>query len=65
MKERGGSNRANRYPYTDVESCIVERCIGWNWPWLCHIETLRLAHFNGHFVQRRGRIAGVSKRKKA
>jgi hypothetical protein len=30
-----------------------------------HVETLRLAHYNGHLVRRRGRIPRVSPRRKA
>jgi hypothetical protein len=49
----------------DVDRCIVGRCIGRFCPCLCHVESLRLAHYNGHLVRRRGRIAGVSQWKKA
>src|SRR5262249_36863418 len=30
----------------------------------CHAESLRLAHYNGHLVCRRGRIPGVSPQRK-
>jgi len=48
----------------DVNRCIAGRCIGRFCPCLCHVESLRLAHYNGHFVRRRERIRGVSPRRK-
>jgi hypothetical protein len=56
----GGRKNSN-----DVDRCISGQCVGRNCPCLCHVESLRLAHYNGHLVRRRGRIPGVSPRKKA
>jgi hypothetical protein len=46
-------------------TAVIPSCIGRNCPCLCHVETLRLAHYNGHVVRRRGRIPGVSPRRKS
>jgi len=51
------------FAFNDVERCIAGRCIGGRCPCLCHVESLRLAHYNGHLVRRRGRIPGVSSRR--
>jgi len=51
----GGRKNSN-----DAERCISGRCVGRLCPCLCHVESLRLAHYNGHLVARRGRIKGVS-----
>jgi len=48
MKPAAASRRAGdvkRYRYGDVDRCIGGRC-----PCLCHAESLRLAHYNGHLV---------------
>jgi hypothetical protein len=49
-----------RYRFNDVERCIAGRCVGARCPCLCHVESLRLAHYDGNLVRRRGRIRGVS-----
>jgi hypothetical protein len=45
--------------FSDIDRCIAGRCVGRFCPCLCHVESLRLAHYNGHLVLRRGRIPGV------
>ena len=65
MKNRRAPRKVSRYAYDDVDRCIAGRCVGWNCPCLCHVESLRVAHYNGHLVRRRGRIPGVSPRRKA
>jgi len=49
-----------RYVFKDIERCIAGHCVGGRCPCLCHVGSLRLAHYNGHLVRRRGRIPGVS-----
>jgi hypothetical protein len=49
-----------RHPLNDIDRCLSGRCIGARCPCLCHVESLRLAHYDGVLVRRRGRIRGVS-----
>jgi hypothetical protein len=57
--------RVRRYLFNDVDHCIVGRCIGARCPCLCHVESLRLAHYNGQLVRRRGRVRGVMRNRKS
>jgi hypothetical protein len=63
--QEGATGVSQEYRSYDVERCISGRCIGKFCPCLCHVESLRLAHYNGQLVRRRGRIADVSPRNKA